>query len=70
MRYSKVFNRDIFFIVVATQKDRRDEVKPADSNHVTTAQGQKVADELKLAKFMETSALRDLEVPFRFIIFQ
>ena len=56
----------VLFILVATQKDRRDEVKPADPGHITTAQGQKVAEDLNLSKFMETSALKDPEVTFSF----
>lgn len=48
-------------LLVATQKDRRDEVMPADPGHITTAQGQKVADDLNLSKFIETSALKDQE---------
>ena len=37
---------------------------------ITTAQGQKVADDLKLSKYMETSALKDPEVPYNFNFFQ
>ena len=42
---------------------------PADPGHITTAQGQKVADDLNLSKFIETSALKDQEVPYYSIYF-
>merc|ERR1712241_106412 len=48
-------------MLVATQKDRRGDVNSGDGNMCTHAEGQKVATDLKLAKFMETSALKDPE---------
>lgn len=53
-------NRPI--LLIGTQKDRRDE-NPGDNKPktCTTAEGQRCADELKLEKFMETSALKDRE---------
>jgi len=51
-------NRPI--LLVGTQKDRRDE-NPGDNKACSTADGQKIADELKLVKFIETSALKDPE---------
>ena len=48
---------------VATQKDRRDEMKPGEgAKCCSTAEGQKVADDLELVAFIETSALKDQEV--------
>ena len=48
---------------VATQKDRRDEMKPGEgAKSCSTAEGQKVADDLELVAFIETSALKDQEV--------
>ena len=48
---------------VATQKDRRDEMKPGEgAKSCSTAEGQKVADDLELVEFIETSALKDQEV--------
>ena len=50
-------------MLVATQKDRRDEMKPGEgAKCCSTAEGQKVADDLELVAFIETSALKDQEV--------
>ena len=50
-------------MLVATQKDRRDEMKPGEGTKCcSTAEGQKVADDLELVAFIETSALKDQEV--------
>jgi len=48
-------------LLVGTQKDRRDEAIDMyeKSQFVSTQMGKKVADDLKLTKFMETSALKD-----------
>ena len=52
-----------FNLLVATQKDRRDEMKPGEQGKCcSTADGQKVADDLELVAFIETSALKDQEV--------
>ena len=52
-----------FNLLVATQKDRRDEMKPGEgAKCCSTAEGQKVADDLELVAFIETSALKDQEV--------
>ena len=52
------------FFIVGTQKDRRDEEQDTQvkGQMVTTQQGKRMADELKLSKFMETSALKDQQV--------
>jgi len=48
-------------LLVGTQRDKRDEAKDAyeKSDFVSFQTGKRMADELKLAKFMETSALKD-----------
>jgi len=48
-------------ILVGAQKDLRDEATPTDPEHVTTLQGQELAEELKLDKYFEVSALKDPE---------
>ena len=52
------------FLIVGLQKDRRDEATDMyeKSQFVSTQMGKKVADDLKLTKFMETSALKDQQV--------
>ena len=57
------YNMHWFWLLVATQKDRRDEMKPGEgAKCCSTAEGQKVADDLELVAFIETSALKDQEV--------
>ena len=52
-----------FQLIVATQRDRRDEMTPGEVGKCcSTAEGQKVADDLELVAFIETSALKDPEV--------
>jgi len=48
-------------LLVGTQRDKRDEAKDAyeKSDFVSFQTGKRMADELKLDKFMETSALKD-----------
>ena len=52
------------FFIVGTQKDRRDEEQDMQvrGHMVTTKMGKRMADELKLSKFIETSALKDQQV--------
>ena len=57
------YNMHWFWLLVATQKDRRDEMKPGEgAKCCSTAEGQKVAHDLELVAFIETSALKDQEV--------
>ena len=54
-----------FQIIVATQKDRRDNIKPGENTETCSFEdGQKVTKDLELQAFFETSALKDPEVLF------